>query len=401
MNPWVVVDVFAALVSGGGIGRYVQDLAAALLRLPGAPPARFAYPRNWRARARAAYPAERLHELPWPWLVMRGAYHLGTVLPLHFDRWFGDAAVVHSPMGYGPAFRRSRLICHVHDLTSIEHPEWHPVRANLLLRYAIPHAARRADTVLTHSRFVASRVTAVLGVPGERIVTIPPPLGHAFHPISRKAASERAVRRFGLDGPFVLHVGTIEPRKNHVGLMGAFERMRRAGFPGPLVLVGKRGWHIATILERIAASPERAAVRWVGDADDDDLVALYGACTACAYPSFEEGFGMPVLESMACGAPIVTSDHASLVELGDGYITAVPATDEDALAAALLDIWRDPDARARAEASGPERAAAYAWERWAARTFELYRQELSAAGVTLSASPAQPAAGGPRPAVPV
>jgi glycosyltransferase involved in cell wall biosynthesis len=394
VNPWVTVDIFAALVPGGGIGRYVRDLAAALLQLPGAPPARFAHPRDWRAQARAAYPAARLHELPWPWLGLRGAYQLGTVLPLTFDRWFGEAAVVHSPVGYGPVFRRSRLLCHVHDLTSIEHPEWHPTRANLFLRHAIPHAARHADTVLTHSRFVASRVTAVFGVPDQRIVTIPPPLGHAFHPIPHAAARERVARRYGLEGPFVLHVGTLEPRKNHVGLVGAFERMRRAGFPGPLVLVGKDGWRTAPILARIEASPERAAVRRVSDADDDDLVALYGACTACAYPSLEEGFGMPVLESMACGAPIVTSDHTSLVELGDGYITAVPASDEPALAEALLAVWRDPDARSRAEASGPPRAAAYAWERWAARTFELYRRELAAAGVSLPAGVAAAARGG-------
>ncbi len=387
MNPWVAVDIFAALVPAGGIGRYVRDLTAALLRLPDAPPARFAYPRNWRAQARGAYPAERLHELPLPWFGLRAAYQLGAMLPLHFDRWFGDAAVVHSPAGYGPTFRRARLICHVHDLTILEHPEWHAVRANLFQRQAVPHAVRHADTVLTHSRFIAGRVTAVFGVRDDRIVTIPPPLGHTFHPISHVVARDRVARRYGLTGPLVLHVGTLEPRKNHVGLVGAFERMRRAGFPGPLVLVGKRGWHVAPILERIAASPVRDAVRWVSDADDDDLVALYGACTACAFPSLEEGFGMPVLESMACGTPIVTSDHASLVELGDGYITPVPATDEEALADALLDIWRDPDARERAEATGPVRAAAYRWERWAARTFALYRRELASAGVSLPASP--------------
>jgi glycosyltransferase involved in cell wall biosynthesis len=96
---------------------------------------------------------------------------------------------------------------------------------------------------------------------------------------------------------------------------------------------------------------------------------------------------------MACGTPIVTSDHASLIELGAGYAVAVPATDEDALAEALLAVWRDPAARARAEASGPARAKAYGWERWAMRTFELYRRELSAAGVPLPDSALALAAG--------
>jgi alpha-1,3-rhamnosyl/mannosyltransferase len=278
-------------------------------------------------------------------------------------------------------FSRTRLIAHVHDLTSIEHPEWHPFRANLFLRQTIPWAARHAPVVLTHSRFVATRCVEVLGIDPERIVTIPPPLSRGFEPGDPVRARERIRAAFGLEGEFVLHVGTLEPRKNHVRLVGAFERMRRAGFPGRLVLVGRDGWKTGPIVARIEASPERAHIMRITDAKDPDLVALYQSCVACAYPSLEEGFGMPLLESMVCGTACVISQHAALLELGEGASVNVPFDDEDALADALLALWRDPDHRATIAAPGPERASGYRFDRWAERIFALYRRELAAAGV--------------------
>jgi glycosyltransferase involved in cell wall biosynthesis len=253
------------------------------------------------------------------------------------------------------------------------------VRANLFLRNTIPHAARNAKVVLTHSRFVARRCVAALGVDPGRIVTIPPPLSRGFAPGLLVEARARVRERFGLDGEFVLHVGTIEPRKNHVRLVGAFERLRRAGFPGALVLVGRDGWRVGPILRRIETSPEAAAIRRIADADDRDLVALYQTCTACAYPSIEEGFGMPLLESMVCGAACVITDHEALLELGEGAAIAVPHDDEVALAEALIRLWRDPEHRRAVAAPGRARAEGYRFEVWAGRIFELYRRELSAA----------------------
>jgi alpha-1,3-rhamnosyl/mannosyltransferase len=381
-----MVDVFAGLVPGGGIGRYVRDLCDALCGRGDAPPARFAYPRNFRAAARARFARGRLHELALPWYVLRLLYSLATRTHARFDRMFGEPAVVHSPVGYGPTFARTRLIAHVHDLTSIEHPEWHPVRANLFLRNTIPYAARNASVVLTHSRYVARRCVEALGVEPARIVTIPPPLSRGFAPGPADAARARVRERFGLEGEFVLHVGTIEPRKNHVRLVAAFERMRRAGYRGALVLVGRDGWRVGPILRRIETSPEAAAIRRIVDADDADLVALYQTCTACAYPSIEEGFGMPLLESMVCGAACVISDHEALVELGEGCAVAVPHHDEAALADAMIRLWRDPDHRRAIAAPGPARAAAYRFDVWAGRIFELYRRELSAAEASAEAA---------------
>jgi alpha-1,3-rhamnosyl/mannosyltransferase len=375
-----MIDAFAALVPGGGIGRYVRDLSAALLDRADAPAARFAYPRNFRAQAIERYPAQRLFEIPHPWWRLRLMYTLATMTGAGFDDLFDRPAVFHSPVGYGPVFHHTRLVAHVHDLTFLEHPEWHPRKASMFFQQTIPHAARRADTVLTHSRHVADRIVEVLGIDRARIVTIPPPLGHGFRPIHVDEARAHVKRRFGLEGDFILHVSTLEPRKNQVRLIGAFERLRQAGFRGPLLLVGQDGWRMRPILARIEASTERAAIRRILDAGDEDLVALYGACTLTAYPSIEEGFGMPLLESMACAAACVASDHAALVELAGGDAVHVSALDEQALADAMIDLWRDPARRNRLGVAGRARAESYRYERWTERIFDFYRGQLAAAG---------------------
>jgi len=374
---FVLVDASAGFVPGGGIGRYVRDLTHALRTLEGAPRARFLVTRNMRAAARARFRPEETVTVPFSWRELAFGWMLGTTLGLPFDGLYQRPALVHSPLGYGPTFRRARLLNHIHDLTCLEHPEWHTWRTRTLFSVAAPRAARAADRVLSHSDFVRRQVIREFGVPESRTVVIPPPLGHAFTPLARADAVARVRRRFALEGDFVLHVGTLEPRKNHVTLVAAFERLCRDGFPGPLVLVGQDGWKFEAIAARLAASPVAARILRVRDADDDDLAALYGACTMSAFPSLAEGFGMPLLESMACGAACVVSDHPALVELGQRDCVAVPATDADALADAMIRLWRDPDHRATVSARGPARARDYAFPRWAARVFALYRELLA------------------------
>jgi glycosyltransferase involved in cell wall biosynthesis len=380
MRPWILVDAFPGLAPAGGIGRYVRDLSHALLTRPDAPPAGFAYPRNLGQLARERYPAAARMELPLAWKPLCVAIAAGMVAGASFDRLYGRPAVMHSTLGYGPRFSRARLIEHVHDLTAIEHPEWHPAHTRAFLATCLPRAVRSAAVVLTHSEHVRRRVQALWGVPAERTVTIPPPLGHDFRPLPAANAAARARDRFGLDGPFVLHVGTLEPRKNHAGLVAAFERLCDAGFPGPLVLVGKPGWRMGPILERIARSPRVSRILRLDSLADGDLVALYGGCTLCAFPSHEEGFGMPLLESMACGAACVTSDDPALAELGGDACVPVSLGDPDALAGAMIALWREPERRAAVAGRGPARAAPYAFDRWVERIFALYRRELAAAG---------------------
>ncbi len=378
-RPDLVLDIFPGLFPAGGIGRYVRDLCAALRTLPGGPSYRFAHPCNLRDVARSRYREDELIELPFGWRRMRVVCVASARLRLPVDAMLGHPRLFHSPLGYGPLVSKARAIVHVHDLTFVQHPEWHPFRTTFFLQHTVPIAARRAERVICHSEWVKAETVRGFGVDPGRITVIPPPLGHDFHPVPRAEAEAHVARRFGLDGPFFLHVGTIEPRKNHVRILAAFEQLRREGFPGPLVLVGKDGWRIEPILARLEGSPERAHVMRVSDASEADLVALYGATTGVVFPSLEEGFGMPILEAMACAAPCITGDRTAMAEVGRDYALLVTPEDEGGILAALRALWRDPAHRERAAATGPARAEGYRLERWAARTFELYRSELARA----------------------
>ncbi|MCC6650164.1 MAG: glycosyltransferase family 4 protein [Candidatus Eisenbacteria bacterium] len=377
--PDLALDIFPGLFPTGGIGRYVRDLCAALRTLPGGPTYRFAHTSNLRHLALARYRPDELMELPVNGLVMRAACLATVPFGLPLDSLYGPSKLFHSPLGDGPLRSNARLISHVHDLTFLQHPEWHPLRTRFFLSATVPGAARRADRVICHSEWVKAEVVRGIGVRPERITVIPPPVGHDFHPVPPAVARAHVAWRFGLAAEYFLHVGTVEPRKNHVRLFEAFEKLRREGFPGPLVLVGKNGWGIEPVLSRLESSSERANIVRVSDASEEDLVALYGAATAVAFPSLEEGFGMPILEAMACGVPCVTGDRTGMADLGAGFAELVTPESVDQIVEALRRIWRDGTFRERAAAEGPVRAAEYTLERWAAKTFALYRSELATA----------------------
>ena len=382
--PAVHLDVHAALLPGGGIGRFVQLLVRALTERPGAPEHRFVVARSVQDIARRRWPPERMVELPWTWRQLALLMMAGRWLGWTFDARYGHPAVVHSPAGYGPCFGRARLINHVHDITYYTNPEWHTRKTSSLLTVTAPVACRAAALVLTDCEFVRGQVIEHFGVAPERVLSVPLPLDPGLRPMDAAEARAHVHRRFGLEGPFVLHVSTLEPRKNVIRLVGAWERMRRAGFPGPLVLVGADGWRMQPTLQRLEASPFASQIRRLRGIEDDDLVALYGAATMTAFPSLSEGFGYPLLESMACGTPCVSSDHESLVELAAGASPHVSANDENALADVMMRLWREPDERARYAAAGLRRAADFDFEPWAEKMFALYRRELELAGASVA-----------------
>lgn len=377
--PAIHIDVHTALVPGGGIGRFASLVVRALSERPGAPDHRFVVARSVRDEAHRRWSREQIVELPWTWRELAIRTMAGRWLGSRFDAAYGHPAVVHSLAGYGPRFRHARLINHVHDITACTNPEWHIRRTRALQSVAAPLACRSAALVLTDCEWVREEVIRHFHVAPERIQSVSLPLDPELRPMDAGQARAHVARAFGLDRPFVLHVSTLEPRKNVPGLVAAWERMRRAGFPGPLILVGADGWRMQPILARLESSPYASDIRRLRGIGDQDLLALYGAATVTAFPSLSEGFGYPLLESMACGTPCVCSDHPSLVELAAGAATHVPAHDVDALAGAILRLWREPDERARIAAAGLHRAADFGFEPWADKMFSIYRRELALA----------------------
>ena len=275
------------------------------------------------------------------------------------------------------------VVTTIHDISFRLFPQWFPARDRLLLNLTIPAAMRGAARIITDSDSARDDILKAYAVAPDKVVAIPlglPPefLGQSQE--KQEIAQQIAKTRYGLQTPFVLAVGVLQPRKNLRLLAQAFGRARAdSGLPHQLVLAGKAGWHTEQETLRQAAaeaggSTAASAVVFPGYIADEHLAALYRACTAFAYPSLYEGFGFPPLEAMACGAPTLVSDAPPMPHnVGDAAIV-VAATDVDAWATALGRVLRDDTLRADLSRLGPLRAAQFTWEETAEQTVRVYEE---------------------------
>lgn len=248
----------------------------------------------------------------------------------------------------GPFVGRTPVALAVHDATFVTNPEWLPARARVMLQRLVPLSARRADRVLALSRTAAAEIEDALGVPGDRIRVVSPAVDPRFRP-DGGAAAARVADALGVSGRFCLAVGDVNPRKNLSALARAVARLDDLN----LVLAGSPG----ATSDPVLRDPR---VRWLGRVGDDDLADLYRAAAVTAFPSLHEGFGLPAVEAMASGCPLVVSNRGALPEVvGDAAIVTGTSTDEiaEALRAAL-----EPTAADRLRELGPRRAAAYTVE---------------------------------------
>jgi glycosyltransferase involved in cell wall biosynthesis len=284
--------------------------------------------------------------------------------------------VVHSPSFIMPLVRgRQRHLLTVYDMTSFSLPECHePLRRSRPYRWAILASLRRAHLVSVPSEATRQAVLRFLpeGAHG-RVRVVAPGIGRCFAP-SPPDEVERVRRRHRLERPYVVYLGTLEPRKNLVRLVDAFARLARGGRPEELVLVGRPGWGQAPLEEAIAASGCGERVRRLGYVDRADLPPLLTGARVLVYPSLEEGFGFPPLEAMACGTPVVAADGSSLAENLTGAAELVPPTDVGALVEAMRRLLESPELHGLRRRQGLDRAARFSWERAAAETVACYRE---------------------------
>ena len=298
--------------------------------------------------------------------------------------------VLHSPSFLMPLARGDcRHLLTVYDMTFFTMPEVHvPLRRSPLFRRAIELGIRRADLVSVPSASVRADVLALVdGVDGGRVRVVPPGVDACFVPRER-ADVEPRLRALGLDRPYVLFVGTIEPRKNVPRLLAAFEQVvARSGDAPDLVLAGSPGHGSGEVERRLhALAPAvRDRVRRLGYVAPEDLPALYAGASVFAWPSLLEGFGFPPLEAMASGVPVVASRSSSLVDNLDGAAELVDPGDVPALADAILRLLRDEELRRRSIGEGRARAAAFRWDAFARGTLDLYRELARDRGAGLRA----------------
>ncbi|MGH2569667.1 MAG: glycosyltransferase family 4 protein [bacterium] len=295
------------------------------------------------------------------------------------------AAGLGADVLHGPAFvipcrpmRIARVVT-IHDLVAFTHPHTIPRKYALYMRWQIRRAVRHATRVITVSRSVADDLARVLGVRREGVEPVLHGVSPRFRPPD-PAVVEDVRRRHGLPNPYVLFVGNLEPRKNVPGLVRAFRSIReRFGRPLDLVVVGRKAWLSDKLVRELGADPTRDAVRVLGYVPAEDLPALYGAAEVFAFPSFHEGFGLPVLEAMACGTPVVTSGTSSLPEVaGDAAVLVDPGS-PSSIAEGLLEVLLRADRRAELVQRGLRRVAQLDWLRTARETLRVYREARAAA----------------------
>lgn len=297
-----------------------------------------------------------------PWLYWSWLY-LGHP---QVERATGSVDICHAT-ALIPAATRAPLVVTVHDLAFRRHPERFTRHGVKVMERALDVVRRRADAVICPSQHSADDLLAA-GIGTERIHLVP--LGVDIAPCSdERIAAVRA--RYGLDGEFVLFVGTLEPRKNLPRLAEAMARLERRV---PLVIAGIAGWGAQDGgLHHHLVDELGVDIRIVGLVPAADLTALYCAATVFAYPSEWEGFGLPVLEAMAAGTPVVTSRATSTEEVAGGAAVLVDPLDIDDLAAGLTTAF-DPHQRELLQRAGRERAAAMTWQHTADATVEVYRK---------------------------
>ena len=281
------------------------------------------------------------------------------------------ADVWHGPHYTLPLRMKVPTVVTVHDLTFFDRPELHERVKVPVFRRMIRVAARRADVLVCVSDRTATRLRQLVDVRA-RVEVIPHGVDHdRFTPRDDGDAAHLAA--LGLRAPYVAYLGTIEPRKNIPGLVRAFARVREVEPGLRLALAGLPGWGTDEVDRIIEAAGVADAVDRLGYVRDDALPAFLRGAVAFAYPAFEEGFGLPVLEALACGAVVVTSADTVMEDVADGAALLAPPGDDIALASALVRALTDADEAARLRAAGPAVAAGYTWERVAAAHADLYR----------------------------
>lgn len=281
--------------------------------------------------------------------------------------------VLHSPDFIPPARLRAKSVITVHDLAFLLFPDF-LTRPSARYYSRVDIAARKADHIIAVSESTKRDTIRLLGVPPEKITVIPEAAHPIFTPIPNEEALERVRARYKLPRNFILFVGTIEPRKNLPTLIRAFHRMRdNYKTDAVLVIAGHRGWLVEEVDQTLEETNLGEAVRFLGGVPNEELVYLYNAARVFAFPSRYEGFGLPPLEAMACGTPVVTANVSSLPEVvGDAALLVNPE-DVDGLAVAMWRLLSEENLRRELRAKGIKRAQIFSWERAARATREVYR----------------------------
>lgn len=298
-----------------------------------------------------------------------------TFLPREAERL--GLKLLHSPTGIAPIRLQCPSIITLHDMAFLRYPELFDRMHRTYLNWILPRSARRARMILTDSETVRREIMDLLGVPEEKVLAIPLGVDERFQPVEDDERLAEVRRRYSLPEQFILALGTVEPRKNLLQLLEAFARLTQKVDSLSLVLVGRRGWKEEPVFERIEQLRLAERIVWTGFLPDEDLPAVYSLASVCAYLSVYEGFGLPVLEAMACGTPVVASDIPVFREWTEGAALLVPPKDTEAIADGLYRLLSREEERRHYRQAGLDRASRLNWQHTAEATLKAYCQASS------------------------
>jgi glycosyltransferase involved in cell wall biosynthesis len=275
-----------------------------------------------------------------------------------------------------PLFCAVPTVVSVHDVSYIDRPDFFARWRVMQLRSSVERTVRRAAAILTVSNFSRQRIASVYGIPEEQIEVIYNGVSPAYRPIDRNKAVQTLTRKYGLPHPFLLTVGDLQPRKNHKTLIYAFEEMLEAdpSLPHHLVCVGKDTWFSKEIREIASRSRFAKRIHFPGFVPDEDLPYFYNACDLFVFPSFYEGFGIPLVEAMACGRAVACSNCTAMPEVVDSAALLFDPHSISGMARCIRDLLREKELRTRMERLALQNASRFRWEEAARRTLDVYHR---------------------------
>jgi glycosyltransferase involved in cell wall biosynthesis len=309
-------------------------------------------------------PRFKLHKIPQnPFL------RLGAALPLALRQIQPD--IFHCQY-IKPLWGSGKTVVTIHDLAHEHHPEFfHPAEVARMKKF-VPWTARKAHHILTVSEFSAADIARRFGVPREKITVAYQAASPDFHPRDKQSCQQRLAQAYGVRAPFILYVGRIQARKNLPRLVEGYARLRKQGATAGLVIVGRKDWQSELLLEKIRELGLEGNVLFPGFVPFEDLPLFYNAAEVFVFPSFFEGFGLPVIESMASGVPTITSFGSSLEEVAGNGALLIDPSDTNSIAAALEKVLSDRELRERLAAAGIQRAGEFRQDDLVKKTLAVY-----------------------------